>query len=88
MKKTKKARCKKIILSWQYGACTVNHAHRKITGIGYGIVYRKPLVECSKATVRRALEELEKEGFFESFCHYGHCYDPRVWWRLQGDGDE
>lgn len=76
-------RVKGIILSWEHRVYTVNYAHRMITGRDGGIRYHEALLECSKSTVRRALDELEKEGKFESYYHIGHCYDPIRWRRLK-----
>lgn len=73
---TKRSRVKTVLLSWEHRIYTVNYAHRMITGSDGAIRYHDPVVECSKSTVRRALEELVSEGKFESYYHIGHCYDP------------
>lgn len=78
----KRDRVKQIIMSWDHSVYTVNTVHRMITGRCCGAQWHEPLLECSMSTIRRAFEELEREGEFESYFEYGHCYDPIRWRRL------
>lgn len=79
----KRDKVKEIILSWEHRVYTVNYAHYMITGRDGGARWHKPLLECSKSTVRRALDELERDGKLESYYHIGHCYDPIRWRRMK-----
>ena len=80
---TKKERVKITVLQWEHRVLWVNYLHRMITGSDGIVQWHNPLFEVSKSTVRRALDELEREGHMESYYIYGHCYDTKMYKKIK-----
>jgi hypothetical protein len=59
---------------------TINDWHYHFTGIRGGARWHKTVLEVSVGTIRRALDELVRDGKLERYMKYGHCYDE---WRYR-----
>lgn len=54
---------------------TVNSLHFALTGVKSGAIWHNPLLDVSKSTVRRALDEMLTDGTVTGFYPIGHCFD-------------
>lgn len=71
---SKKEAVKKFALS-QNDAYTVSELYFRLTGSRAGARWRTPVHQASESTVRRALNELVKEGRLRAWYPIGHCFD-------------
>lgn len=71
---TKKEQIKEIVRSFVVET-TVNNMHFHLTGVRHGIRWSSGTMTVSKSTVRRALDEMVKDGEMRVYYVYGHCYD-------------
>lgn len=74
---SKKQQVKDVAMSLQE-TMTLNDWQYYFSGARWGSRTKPKVMEVSRATIRRALDELVDEGLYKKYMWYGHCYDQ---WR-------
>lgn len=72
---TKKQFVKQYVMKLEHRIVTVNFIHHTLTGVRGGVRWHNEVLNVSRSTVKRALDELVQEGAVESYYYVGHCYD-------------
>jgi len=79
---TKKDFVKDYVFKLEHRIVTVNFIHQTLTGVRGGVRWHKEVLNVSRSTVKRALDELAQEGAVEAYYYYGHCYDELKYKKL------
>lgn len=74
---SKKQQVKDIAMNLQR-AMTLNDWEEHLSGARWGSRFKTKVMDVSRSTIRRALDELVEEGLYKKYMRYGHCYDQ---WR-------
>lgn len=74
-KKSKNQKIKELIRLKKGVTHTVNSLHFKLTGVKFGMQWHDQIMDVSKSTIRRTLDEMIRDKEIHAFYEYGHCYD-------------
>lgn len=80
--KKKTTQVKEYVQKLENETVHVNLIYWVLTGCHMGAIWHKPIMDVSKSTIRRALNELVEAGHYESYYAIGHCYDIKLYRRL------
>jgi hypothetical protein len=78
-KNTKKELIKLYVERRDFKVYSVNDLHFELTGGDGAAIWHEPILNVSKSTVRRALEDLVLDGKMKSYMLFGHCYDETLY---------